>query len=177
MTEPLMTDPLMTAPLTLRPLRVGDAGAMSRVLADVALYTFTGGQPPTSQELARRYAVQTQGYAPDGSARWVNSVVLLGPGREPIGYVQATVPVSGEPTEIAWVIGTPWQGRGYARRAVTLLLAALAAEGVGQVIAHIHPQNRASVRLATRLGFQATDIVIDGETRWRASTAPLHRVP
>lgn len=33
----------MTDPLPLRPLETGDAGVMSRVLADPSLYAFTGG--------------------------------------------------------------------------------------------------------------------------------------
>jgi len=34
----------------------------------------------------------------------------------------------------------------------------------------VHPEHRASIRVAERLGLTATDIVVDGETRW--TTAP-----
>ena len=85
---------------------------MVRVLADPALYRFTGGTPPTEEKLARRYAVQTRGHSADHSEEWLNRIVLVGSEPEPVGYVQATIPLSGGPTEVAWVIGAPWQNRG-----------------------------------------------------------------
>ena len=42
------------ARLTLEPLRVDHAPAMVEVLADPALYEFTGGRPPTLDELTAR---------------------------------------------------------------------------------------------------------------------------
>lgn len=91
-------------------------------------------------------------------------------GGQPIGYVQATVPASG-PTEIAWVIGWPWQGRSFATVAARLLLNHLAGLGVRDVVADIHPDHAASQRVADRLGLVATDEVVDGEVRWRGLTA------
>ena len=152
--------------VALRPLAVEDAEAMTAVLAAPSLYEFTGGAPPTSDELARRYRAQTRGHSPDGTQTWINLIVTRGGSPDPIGYVQATLPVGGDGAEIAWVIGRPWQGRGYARRAVTLLLEELTRRGVRHVTAHIHPRNQASNRLAARLGLKATETVVDGEIRW-----------
>ncbi len=152
--------------LALRPLTVQDAPVMATVLADPGLYRFTGGQPPTEEELTRRYRVQTRGSSADGTERWVNLLVLLGAAQEPIGYVQATMPVNGAPTEVAWVIGRPWQGHGYAVRAGLLLLEHLAARSVESVIAHVHPEHEASQRVASRLGLTPTSSVVDGEIRW-----------
>lgn len=167
----------MTRNLWLRPLTVDDADVMTTVLADPSLYHFTGGEPPTHDDLARRYAVQTRGRSADGGERWINSVVVLGPEGRPIGYIQATIPVNGEPAEIAWVIGRPWQGHGYAGRAARILLDDLAKQGVDSVVAHIHPGHESSERIATRLGMTPTEIVVDGEVRWAGNTAPrvLHR--
>lgn len=137
---------------------------MAVVLADPSLYRYTGGEPPTEGELVQRYSSQVAGHSRDGSQRWVNFVVTLD--EQPIGYVQATIPVSGGPAEIAWVIGCPWQGRGYAKRAASLLLVDLVDRGVRSVIAHIHPDHLASQRVALHLGLSASDEVIDGETRW-----------
>ncbi|MCV7672087.1 GNAT family N-acetyltransferase [Micrococcus luteus] len=83
-----------------------------------------------------------------------------------LGYVQATIPVSGQPAEIAWVMGAPWQRNGYASAAAALLLAELAEMGVKQVIAHIHPDHGASAAVARRIGMSPTDEVVDGEVRW-----------
>lgn len=138
---------------------------MSQVLADPSLYEFTGGEPPSPEELARRYEAQTRGRSSDGSQEWINLIVTLGPD-QPIGYVQATVPTDGGPTEIAWVIGAAWQGRGHARAAVRLLVDDLAGRGIEHLVAHIHPDHIASQRIAAAMGLEPTDVIEDGEVRW-----------
>ncbi|WP_091692953.1 GNAT family N-acetyltransferase [Micrococcus terreus] len=155
--------------LTLHPLTVEDAPAMVSVLADPALYEFTGGEPPTEEQLTRRYTAQSQGHSPDGTEQWINMIVVLHPGAQPIGFVQATVPTDGGPAEIAWVIGAPWQGQGHAAEAARQLLAHLAERGVTEVLAHIHPDHTASQRIATHLGLHPTSEVVDGEIAWRGT--------
>ncbi len=157
--------------LALRPLTVADARVMTAVLADPTLYAFTGGRPPTEDDLTRRYQAQARGHSADGTEQWLNLLVLLGAAREPIGYVQATIPADGSSTEVAWVIGRPWQGHGHAVRAARLLLDHLAERGVRDVVAHIHPEHHASNRVATRLGLRPTTTVLDGEVRWTGSPA------
>lgn len=159
----------MTERLSLRPLCVADSQEMAEVLADPCLYQFTGGEPPTAEQLSRRYAAQLRGGPADGRERWVNLIVLQG--RQPVGYVQATIPSDGGPSEIAWVIGRPWQGRGYAGHAAALLLDELVAQGVSQVMAHIDPAHAASRRVAEKLGLEPTSIVVGGEVRWVGGTS------
>lgn len=153
--------------LGLRPLSVEDAAAMTVVLADASLYRFTGGSPPTEEELNRRYSAQARGTSPDGSEIWINRVVTLG--CKPIGYVQATVSGDGDVAEIAWVIGVPWQNHGYAKRAIRLLLDELAGRGVSFLVAHVHPDHVASQRVAESIGLIVTDETNDGEVRWVGS--------
>ncbi|WP_188668002.1 GNAT family N-acetyltransferase [Tersicoccus solisilvae] len=157
-----------TERIGLRALRLEDASVMAEVLADPSLYAFTGGEPPTVEQLHDRYAAQLRGGPVGGGERWVNLIVLLG--AQPVGYVQATVPDDGGPATIAWVIGRPWQERGLASRAASLLLAELADLGVTRVIAHIDPAHEASRRVAARLGLEPTSVAVDGETRWVGST-------
>lgn len=161
----------MTDSVTLRPLEAEDAAAMTSVLADPSLYEFTGGRPPTTAELQRQYTVQARGHSADGSEEWINHLVLLGPHRQPVGFVQATIPRNGGPTEIAWVIGRAWQGRGIAGHACALLLRELARRGVHRVIAHIHPGHQASQRIASSLGLAPTGTVVEGEVRWEGRLA------
>lgn len=142
---------------------------MATVLADPSLYEFTGGEPPSVSELEERYTYQTRGGPADGCEEWVNLVVVLDPDAQPMGYVQATIPTNGEPTEIAWVIGQPWQGQGYATRAAQLLVDHLAGRGVQALVAHIHPHHSASQAIASRLGLRPTAVVVDGETRWEGA--------
>jgi len=152
--------------LTLRPLSVNDAEAMVAVLGDASLYRYTGGQPPALEELSQRYARQARGASPDGTQQWINLLVVLD--GMPIGYVQATVTDEGRSAEVAWVIGAAWQGRGYAKRAVRMLLGQLGEEqGVHEVVAHIHPEHLASQAVARSVGLSGTATVVDGEVCWR----------
>lgn len=144
---------------------------MAGVLSARSLYLFTGGEPPSVSDLESRYAAQVRGFSPDGREEWLNLVVVLEPDGEPIGYVQATLPQDRGPTEIAWVIGEPWQGRGHATRAAQLLVEHLRGRGVTGLVAHIHPDHDASQAVARRLGMAPTDVVVDGETRWERTTA------
>lgn len=145
---------------------------MVGVLADPALYRFTGGEPPTLLGLRRRYAAQVAGASPDGSERWHNWILRLAAGGEAIGFVQATVMDEGRRADIAWVIGVPWQGQGYAAEAAVAMGAWLRETGVAEFTAHIHPDHGASERVAARAGLVATKEIEDGERVWRLGPEP-----
>jgi RimJ/RimL family protein N-acetyltransferase len=72
---------LETPRLTLEPLRPTHAEEMAPLLADERLYTFTGGRPPTLDELRARYARQAAGRSPDGVERWCNWIAAPPRGR------------------------------------------------------------------------------------------------
>ncbi len=151
--------------VALRRLEATDAPVMVDVLASGELYEFTGGTPPTLESLTAQYEIQARGRSPDGLEEWLNWIVV-DQEREPVGYVQATRPADGTTAEIAWVIGVPWQGRGYATKAGLLMLCELWRLGVREVVAHIHPDHAASNAVAIRLGLRRTDQVVDREVRW-----------
>ena len=165
-----------TARLDALPLEPAYAEEMAAVLADPALYGFTGGEPPVPAALRTRYERQCAG-SPDPGERWWNWVLRVRPAGdgeargELVGYVQATV--RGSRAEIAWVVGTPWQGRGYASEAAQGLAAHLAsAGGVRELVAHIHPDHAASAAVALAAGLGPTGEWEDGERRWAASVTP-----
>jgi len=149
----------------LTPLRVEDAEEMVAVLADPALYAVTGGEPPTLDGLRRRYVAQVAGSA-EPDERWLNWVVRRDEDGAAVGYVQATVAVPDAAADVAWVIGVPWQGRGYAVRAARLMIAELAALGVRRLVAHIAPGHAPSEGVARAVGLAPTDRSVDGETAW-----------
>ena len=171
MPEPRVpTETLRTARLDLLPLRVEHAEEMAVVLSDPALHTFIGGAPLSPADLRARYERLVAG-SPDPAVSWCNWVLRLRAESCLVGTVQATVTESpasdGQGAEIAWVVGTPWQGRGFASEAARGLVDWLGRRSVPTVVAHVHPAHAASAAVAAAAGLAATDEEQDGETRWR----------
>lgn len=156
--------PLESERLRLEPLRAAHADELATVLADRALYGFTDAVPPTPAELRARFERQARGGPPDGSARWLNWVLRLRDGGPAIGTVQATV--RGEEAELAWVIGTASQRRGYAREAAAAVAERLCRDGAAVLVAHVHPEHAASMAVAQALGLRPGAAREDGEVRW-----------
>jgi RimJ/RimL family protein N-acetyltransferase len=148
---------------------------MALVLSDPALHTFIGGAPGTPEAVRARYEHLVAG-SPDPTVSWCNWVLRLREDTRLVGTVQATVTgdAVAEDTvaEIAWVVGTPWQGRGFASEAAGGLVARLRERGVGTVVAHIHPDHRASAAVAAAAGLSPTEEEQDGEIRWRLRLRP-----
>jgi len=170
------SETIRTARLDLLPLSVGHAEEMASVLDDPALHAFIGGSPSTLAELRARYERQVAG-SPDPAVSWLNWVIRSRDEDCLAGYVQATVAPEdggggelGSVAEIAWVVGSPWQRRGIAAEAAAGLADWLTGQPVQTVIAHIHPDHRASAAVATAAGLTATDHWHDGEIRWERVT-------
>ena len=160
------SDEIRSGRLSLTPLAVADADEMVGVLSGAALYTFTGGSPPSLGELRARYARLAAGRSPDGHEEWRNWIIRREPDRAAVGYVQATIVDGGTRAEIAWVVGLSWQRQGFAAEAVRALAAWLDARGVTAIQAHIHPDHAASAAVARRAGLAPTGQADDGEQLW-----------
>lgn len=172
---PCDTDAVQSAPntilrgsgLVLTPLRVTDAESMVPVLADNALYRLTGGTPPDLEELTSRYRAQVLGPSTADHA-WYNWIIRPSEDEPPIGFVQATV--EGRAADLAWLVGTAWQGRGFATEAARAMLLWLADNGVNSFTAHIHPLHVASERVASANGLGSTGTFDQhGEVVWAGS--------
>ncbi|WP_244181916.1 GNAT family N-acetyltransferase [Streptomyces curacoi] len=163
-------EPVPTARLDLFPLRVEHAEEMAGALSDPALHTFIGGTPYSPDGLRARYERLVAG-SPDPAVSWCNWVLRLRTRSCLVGTVQATV-TEDRTAEIAWVVGTPWQGRGLASEAARGLVAWLGRQSVRTVVAHIHPDHPASAAVAAAAGLTPTDEEQDGETRWRLPLQP-----
>ena len=150
--------------LILEPLRPEHAAEMVAVLGDPALYEFTGGGAPTIDELRARYERQVVGHSPDGSQEWLNWIVRTTDDGQAIGFVQATIVA--DSADVAWLIGTPWYGCGYATEAARQMIAALGQRGISHITAHIRADHAASARVAAKLGLSPTDEIEDGEVVW-----------
>ncbi|GHG94501.1 GNAT family N-acetyltransferase [Streptomyces lanatus] len=171
MSEPRTSaEPIRTDRLDLVPLRVEHAEEMAVVLSDPALHHFIGGAPHTLDDLRARYGRLVAG-APDPAVSWCNWVLRLRAESCLVGTVQATITADGV-AEIAWVVGLPWQGRGFASEAARGLVDWLGRRSVRTVVAHIHPEHHASAAVAAAAGLAATEQERDGETRWQSVLRP-----
>jgi RimJ/RimL family protein N-acetyltransferase len=159
---------LLGQQIRLEPLHPEHAQEMAALLDDPDLHVFIGGRPASLAELQQRYRRQAVGRSTDGAQRWLNWIVRrLDDGRA-MGTVQATVAdEAGDLTaEVAWVVATPYQGRGYAREAAEVMVAWLWRSGVARVVAHIHPQHEASAAIARAINLTPTETAVGEEIRW-----------
>ena len=166
------TPSLEAARLRLTQLAPGDAADLAAAMSDPGLYAYIGGAPPMVDEVAARIRRYNEG-PPRRSEVWHNWALRLGPSEADagrlIGHLQATVRGHDRDAsvEIAWLVGTPWQGRGYASEAATVITDWLVRNGAREVIARIAPGHRASERVAANAGLRRTDETQDGEEIWR----------
>src|SRR4030088_1563701 len=106
----------MSERLTLEFLTVTHAPELASSLSDAAVYEVIGGSPRSEAEWRNLLRVWERRLSPDGRQTWLNWAIRLLPLGPVVGYVQATVE-HGE-AQIAYVVGTPWQRKGYAVEAV-----------------------------------------------------------
>lgn len=153
--------------LVAQPLRDDDADDLFPVLNDERLHAYIGDRPPQSLErLRERYNFLSARRSPDGKQTWLNWVLRENPGGQAVGTLQATI--TDREADVAWVIGVPWQGRGYAKEAAQRLMHWLVHDlGIQRVTAKIHPDHAASARVAESAGLRLTDEIVEGERVWR----------
>ena len=157
---------LETERVRLEPLRASDADELFPLLDDPQLHTYTGGRPATRDELVSRFRRLESRRSPDSSEEWLNWVVRAGEAGAAVGTVQATI--TGDRALIAWVIATPWQGRGFATESASALVSWLSADpSIASVSAHIAPGHLASEHVAEKAGLSLTEEEVDGERVWR----------
>jgi len=157
-----------TERLRLVTLRAEDADEMAVVLDDERLHEFTGGRPATLGELRAHYERLVAGSGRPDEV-WLNWIIRRRADSQTVGTVQATLTQRDgrRRASVAWVIGTQWQREGFASEAARALVERLREEGVDEIVAHIHPDHRASAAVAARAGLEPTDEQMGGERVWR----------
>lgn len=160
---------LHTARLALEPLRVAHADEMAPLLADPRLHAYTGGASTTVAELRGRYLEQVNVWSVSATERWLNWIVRDVHSSAAVGGVQAQLRVEDGDLvgELAWMVGAPYQRRGYALEASAAAIAWLRDQAELVLVADIHPDNAASMALARALGLRPTQRPgAAGTTRW-----------
>ena len=141
---------LTTQRLRLQMLRLADAPALHALYqgAEVLRY-FPNPQPPALEKVERFIAGQAAHWARHACGNW--GVWLA---EELIGWAGLQVlPELEQATEVGFLLGRPFWGRGYATEAARAALQdGFERLGLGQIIALVHPGNTASQRVLAKCG-------------------------
>jgi RimJ/RimL family protein N-acetyltransferase len=143
---------LVTERLRLRSLRKSDLDDYAALRADREVLRYLGGDAePWDRGRASRHLAFLIGHWPVwGSGMW--AVEQRGTGTF-LGVVGFAEPEGWPGFELAWTLVRRWWGNGYATEAARAALAYASNVLKGErVISLIHPENRASIRVAERLG-------------------------
>ncbi|MEO5692158.1 MAG: GNAT family N-acetyltransferase [Usitatibacter sp.] len=138
--------------MILEPQVAAHAEEMFAVLGDPAIYEFENDPPPSLEWLRGSLAKLESRCSPDGTEKWLNWVIRTDEGLA--GYVQATVHADAS-ADIAYVLASPFWGRGLAAESVNAMIAQLRdVHGVRKLGAIFKGANLRSRRLLERLGFR-----------------------
>lgn len=148
----------------------GDSHALFALLKDPEIHVFTGSHPPASADDVRATIRRRESRrSPAGDELWLNWTLRLKTDQSVVGYVQAGA--KQDRADLAWVVGVPFQHRGYASEASRRVLRWLCDDvGVHEVRANIHPDHIASQKVARNIGLcESVERTDEGEDVWRAS--------
>lgn len=168
---------LETERLILRMWREADFEAYARICADPEVMRYLGGKPYTRLEAWRHMAYLVGHWHLRGYGHWAVEEKASG---QLIGRLGLQNPEGWPGFEIGWTLARESWGKGYATEGARRALEyAFTEMGRGHVISLIHPENRASIRVAERLGEKVEgktevlgiDVLIYGVSReaWRAA--------
>jgi RimJ/RimL family protein N-acetyltransferase len=165
-----MTPELATERLLLRPLAAADTAALAVMNADPEVMRYIGDGSPRTLEQTEGLVAKVMAHWDDHgwgafavSERDTGALVGLGILATPT-FLPEILPV----TELGWRFARDRWGRGYAPEAARAVAGFAFGElGFDRVVSCIHSDNRASVRVAEKLGM----------TLERETTVPAYETP
>lgn len=150
---------IKTDHLMLEPIIEDHAEVMWPLLQDSSLYMYIPQNPPTMNELKKRYQMWSQRKSPDESEIWLNWVARNRLTCELIGQFQAGFDEKNG-FSVAYTIAKPYQRQAYATEGLSAIIGFLRLKMQAQNIkAWVDTRNEASIRLMQRLGFEQTQLI------------------
>ncbi len=144
---------LVTERLRLRAFRMSDLDDYAAMKADPEVLRYlvgAGGQPWDRGRSWRHMAFLLGTWHLGGSGTWAAEHRETGAFLGAIGFVE---PDGWPGFELAWTLARRWWGHGYATEGARAALAyAFTTLEKERVMSFIHPKNRASIRVAERIG-------------------------
>jgi RimJ/RimL family protein N-acetyltransferase len=148
---------LVTERLRLRPFRRSDFDDYAALYADPEVLRYLGGGPaPWDRGRSWRHMAFLLGHWQlGGSGMWALEQRETGTFLGMVGFAE---PEGWPGAELAWTLARRWWGCGYATEGARAALDyAFTDLKKDRVISLIHPENRASIRVAERLGERLQD--------------------
>lgn len=145
-----------TLRLILRPFYENDAQSLYNILQEEGvLRYFPNPTPPALEKAAKVISDQLEQWQRYGYAWWA---VTLKSDHTFIGWCGLQFLPETNETEVGYLLGKPWWGKGYATEAAaTSLQYAFTQLNMKQIIALVHPENKASIRVIEKLGMDFVD--------------------
>ena len=146
-----------TERLRLRQHRIADFDACLGVWSDPEVVRYVGGKPLTREDVWARVLRYVGHWTLLGFGMWAVESRDSGKYLGDIGFLNACRdidPPFGDTPEIGWVLGKAAHGKGYATEAVRAVVE-WGDRRFGRVrtVCLIHPDNRASLRVAEKCGY------------------------
>ncbi|GAA1114770.1 GNAT family N-acetyltransferase [Arthrobacter flavus] len=142
---------LVTPRLVLSPLSIEYTDELARVYADPDVARYIGGERLTPEVVEQQVAAFATEWDERGFGQ---SAVINASSGEFLGRIGLHYWENWDEVELGYILGKSAQGKGYAREGAQAWIDwAAAAEGLDYIIANIHPDNAASIRMAGKLGF------------------------
>jgi RimJ/RimL family protein N-acetyltransferase len=144
---------LETARLRMRAHRAGDFEDFAAMWSDAAVVRYISGRPFSREESWSRLLRHGGHWAMLGFGFWAVEETATGAFVGEVGFLDLHRDISPPITvpEVGWVLAPRAHGKGYATEAVR---AALDWKPGTDLVCLIHPENRASIRVAEKCGFR-----------------------
>ncbi len=151
--------PRRTARLLLRPVGIDDAADLADRRSDPTTAEYQGWSVPYSIENAQSLVDECVALGGPTPGSWYQIIVIERATQRTVGDVAVHLSDNAKTAEIGYTLH-PWaRGLGYASEAASALCHYLVTDvGVHRLQASTHPDNAASIRVLTRLGFQPEGI-------------------
>lgn len=147
---------LNTAHLTLRAMLPTDTAALYRIYqTEGLLQYFPNPSPPSLEKVERFVAIQQTHWEKHGYGNWG---ILLKGKQELIGWAGLQFLPETNETEVGYLLDKTFWGQGYATEAARASLDfGFAHFDFAEIIALVHPDNLASLRVAAKCGMTVVE--------------------
>jgi RimJ/RimL family protein N-acetyltransferase len=149
---------IKTTSLALCPLDPEDSSTLHQIYqSEGVLQYFPNPVPPPLEKVQRFVDGQTAHWQMYGYGNWG---IKVGGGNEIVGWAGLQYVPELDETEVGFLLGRPYWGKGYATEAASASLRfGFVQNHLDHIIALVHPENIASQRVIEKCGLKYTEMI------------------